>query len=113
MVGIFLRLLEKHNCIIFLTTNRVDTLDEAFGSRISVYLKYDKLDINNRICVWKNLLFAANIKNIDEYVDKLALCEINGRQIKNTIRNAQAFAMNDDVDISYEHFTLALSMIEI
>lgn len=40
MVGIFLRLLEYHQGILFLTTNRVKSFDNAFYSRISIALKY-------------------------------------------------------------------------
>jgi len=38
MVGIFLRLLEYHSGVMFLTTNRVKRFDEAFHSRISIAL---------------------------------------------------------------------------
>merc|ERR1711985_89974 len=38
MVGIFLRLLEYHKGILFLTTNRIDVFDAAVYSRISVAL---------------------------------------------------------------------------
>ena len=40
MVGVFLRLLEYHNGVLFLTTNRVKKIDPAFYSRISVALHY-------------------------------------------------------------------------
>jgi len=36
MVGIFIRLLEYYQGILFLTTNRSGGLDQAFASRISV-----------------------------------------------------------------------------
>lgn len=39
MVGVFLRLLEYHQGILFLTTNRVSTFDDAFNSRISVKME--------------------------------------------------------------------------
>ena len=35
MVSIFLRLLERNQSIMFLTTNRADNIDSAFKSRIS------------------------------------------------------------------------------
>ena len=40
MVGVFLRLLEYHQGVLFLTTNRVKNIDSAFYSRISVALQY-------------------------------------------------------------------------
>lgn len=39
MVGVFLRLLEYHQGILFLTTNRVESFDDAFNSRISIKLE--------------------------------------------------------------------------
>ncbi len=59
MVGIFLRLLEYYQGILFLTTNRVKTFDEAFHSRISVALKYRDLDTPTRVKVWNNLFSLA------------------------------------------------------
>lgn len=54
MVGIFLRLLEQHSGVLFLTTNRVRTFDEAFHSRISIALQQQPLG-ESRITVWRNL----------------------------------------------------------
>jgi len=44
LVSIFLRLLEYFQGILFLTTNRVETFDEAFQSRIHMALRYNDLD---------------------------------------------------------------------
>ena len=38
MVSVFLRMLEYYSGILFLTTNRVGTMDEAFKSRIHISL---------------------------------------------------------------------------
>lgn len=43
MVSVFLRVLEFYSGILFLTTNRVGTMDEAFKSRIHISL-YCKLN---------------------------------------------------------------------
>jgi hypothetical protein len=40
MTGIFLRLLEYYKGVLFLTTNRVTTFDDAFCSRISMFTRY-------------------------------------------------------------------------
>lgn len=44
LVSVFLRVLEYYNGILFLTTNRVATIDEAFRSRIHMSLYYPPLD---------------------------------------------------------------------
>jgi len=92
MVGIFLRLLEYHQGVLFLTTNRVKCFDEAFFSRISVSLEYAPLDVHDRTQIWFTLLEAANIKLYQADHKSLASHELNGRQIKNVIRLSQSLA---------------------
>ncbi|KAI0402854.1 hypothetical protein F4802DRAFT_617286 [Xylaria palmicola] len=43
LVSVFLRVLEYYSGILFLTTNRVGTIDEAFKSRIHLSLYYERL----------------------------------------------------------------------
>lgn len=90
MVGVFLRLLEYHQGVLFLTTNRVKNLDQAFYSRVSMGLNFPKGTAEKRASIWKNLLTSAQITGIDAAA--LSVFEINGRQIKNTIRLAQTLA---------------------
>eukprot|EP01094_Clydonella_sp_ATCC50884_P016009 TRINITY_DN266_c0_g1_i1.p1 TRINITY_DN266_c0_g1~~TRINITY_DN266_c0_g1_i1.p1 ORF type:complete len:836 (+),score=353.79 TRINITY_DN266_c0_g1_i1:250-2757(+) len=59
MVGVFLRTLEYYQGVLFLTTNRLECLDDAFSSRISVALHYNELDRSARAKVWSNFLGAA------------------------------------------------------
>jgi hypothetical protein len=108
MVGIFLRLLEYHQGVLFLTTNRVTEFDSAFHSRISVALKYGALTREAREKIWTNLLAAARIDGLDPA--ELSLTEINGRQIKNTIRLAQGLAAQQDVPVSAKHIEMTLSV---
>ena len=109
MVGIFLRLLEYHAGVLFLTTNRVREFDPAFHSRISVALKYGKLTRHAREQIWSNLLSAAGITELDPH--ELSKYEINGRQIKTTIRLAMGLAAHSGVPVNAEHVraTLAIS----
>lgn len=44
LVSVFLRVLEYYNGLLFLTTNRVGTMDAAFKSRIHLSLYYPPLD---------------------------------------------------------------------
>jgi len=106
MVGIFLRLLEYHNGILFLTTNRVKVFDEAFHSRINVALRYEELNIQSRQKIWENLLQSASIPNID--CEALSHHNINGRKIRSSIRLAIALAKGEKkvVDISHIERTI-------
>jgi hypothetical protein len=108
MVGIFLRLLEYHQGVLFLTTNRVTEFDSAFHSRISVALKYGALTREAREKIWTNLLAAARIEGLDPA--ELSLTEINGRQIKNTIRLAQGLAAQQGVTVTAKHIEMTLAV---
>jgi hypothetical protein len=93
MVGVFLRLLEYHHGVLFLTTNRVKNIDTAFYSRISVALHFAKGADDKREKIWNNLLESSGITGID--VKELAPIDINGRQIKNAIRLSQTLAKSE------------------
>lgn len=95
MVGVFLRLLEYHQGVLFLTTNRVRNIDRAFYSRISVAIGFTKADLDKRVKVWTNLLSAAGITIAANDITALADADLNGRQIKNVIRTAATMAKLD------------------
>lgn len=95
LVSIFLRVLEYYEGILFLTSNRVNTFDDAFKSRIHVPLKYNDLTVSSRKQIWKNFLGKlgdTNVKIDEKGYESLAQAEINGRQIKNVIRTAKSLA---------------------
>ena len=92
LVSIFLRLLEYFQGILFLTTNRVETFDEAFQSRIHIALRYNDLDKKARRVIWKTFLGMVareesgsdcQLRDIvnDEELEGLARRELNGRQV--------------------------------
>jgi len=110
LVGIFLRLLEYHQGVLFLTTNRVKIFDPAFHSRISIALKYKDLELEERSQVWTNLLHAADISNIKP--EELAKFDLNGRNIKNCIRLAQALAKSQAVTVTMDHILQTIAAAE-
>lgn len=88
LVSIFLRLLEYFQGILFLTTNRVETFDDAFQSRIHIALRYGDLTPKARRSVWKMFLEKVRAKDGVETVkftekdyDMLARNNLNGRQV--------------------------------
>jgi len=101
MVGIFLRLLEYHQGVLFLTTNRVKCFDEAFHSRISVALKYDDLDSTAREQVWRNFFEASGINEIDPTT--MSHHVLNGRQIRTVIQLSKALASREGVSVNISH----------
>lgn len=86
MVGIFLKLLEYHDGIIFLTTNRLASLDSAIKSRINLMLSYKDLDIDKRTQIWKALCSKWNIELKDATIQSLSSYQLNGREIRNYIK---------------------------
>ena len=53
LVSVFLRTLEYYSGILFMTTNRVRTFDDAFKSRIHVPLKYEVSSNHRSLCCVK------------------------------------------------------------
>lgn len=91
IVGIFLRLLDYYNGFLFLTTNRLDVMDPAFESRITLTLKYDELDQAKRFRVWSNMFDVAKMSVPAMTVAKLSTFKTNGRQIRSMVRLAKSF----------------------
>jgi ATPase family associated with various cellular activities (AAA) len=110
MVGVFLRLLEYHQGVLFLTTNRVKNIDPAFYSRISVALKFDGGSLDKRKKIWTNLLAVSKVDISQDKIDSLANHEINGRQIKNIIRLSQTLALDDNRAVTYEDLNRVVEM---
>lgn len=89
LVSIFLRLLEYFQGILFLTTNRVETFDDAFQSRIHLALRYGELQPKARKAVWKLFIDRVKAKEgldlaafKDSDFDMLARNDLNGRQVR-------------------------------
>ncbi|KLO17805.1 P-loop containing nucleoside triphosphate hydrolase protein [Schizopora paradoxa] len=138
MVAVFLRQLEYFRGILFLTTNRVRTFDEAFQSRIHVALRYHDLTADAKRQIWLAFLKKARAGSpflvlpdepMDEKVRKAAEqapdCglrreelhelgekKVNGRQIKNVVRTATALATSHKELIGYKHLIQVLDMME-
>ncbi|OJJ50411.1 hypothetical protein ASPZODRAFT_59440 [Penicilliopsis zonata CBS 506.65] len=54
LVSVFLRVLEYYSGVLFLTTNRVGLLDEAFKSRIHLSLHYKYLSEDQTLAIFRN-----------------------------------------------------------
>jgi AAA+ superfamily predicted ATPase len=52
VVGVFLRVLEYFNGLLFLTTNRIDDLDEAIVSRCIALIRFHSPDAEARKRIW-------------------------------------------------------------
>ncbi|KAJ4421175.1 hypothetical protein N0V82_003940 [Gnomoniopsis sp. IMI 355080] len=110
LVSVFLRILEYYAGILFLTTNRVGGIDDAFRSRLHLTLFYPNLDADQTKRIWK-----MNINRVQRHSDErvahgapaividrkgiklfakrtFEFLNWNGRQIKNAFQSALALA---------------------
>lgn len=96
-IAVFLRMLEYYNGILFLTSNRIQSFDDAFQSRIHVALRYNQFTASSRRAIWKNFILRLDAEKVDfenyeKDLDELSLEPVNGRQIRNIVRTAFALA---------------------
>ena len=109
LVSTFLRQLEYYSGILFLTTNRPGTMDEAFKSRIHISLRYPSIDLASTKLMWSNIMRRLETENetaeIKVEFDRHRLLAFadqhykrrkptgttwNGRQIRNAFQTALA-----------------------
>jgi hypothetical protein len=114
LVSIFLRVLEYYEGTMFLTTNRVQTFDPAFQSRIHISLDYQELTVESRKTVWKNFLDSSSqVHTIDQaQLLELARMNMNGRQIKNILKIARLLASRKDEKLCREHIITTLDVTQ-
>ncbi|KAK7720856.1 hypothetical protein SLS63_009639 [Diaporthe eres] len=110
LVSVFLRILEYYSGILFLTTNRVGAIDDAFRSRLHLTLYYPKLTETQTLKIWKtnfqrlkenNKISMEPYRPPIDFNDKKIIAWVkkhwqdiqwNGRQIRNAFQAAVALA---------------------
>lgn len=97
LVAIFLKELEYFSGIVFLTTNRLASLDPAMKSRIHLALGYGPPDLDSRRRIWTRYLSnvpedETDIDDVDDTVDFLVREKLNGREISNAVNTARTIA---------------------
>jgi adenylate kinase family enzyme len=112
LVSIFLRMLEYYEGILFLTTNRIETMDAAFESRIHLSLQYGELNKASRLHVWSQFLTrTGRVEPFSaEQLEELAEEQMNGRQIKNVLKTAQLLASDQDKPLNFSHVNTIMNI---
>ena len=113
MVAVFLRHVEYYRGILFLTTNRITTFDEAFLSRIHVALHFNGLTTDTKARIWRAFVHKAGLDPAeldDTRIAHLAARDINGRQIKNVLKMAQLLAARKKTKLRREYIDTVLSI---
>ncbi|MDT4329222.1 ATP-binding protein [Methylomonas sp. MED-D] len=84
VVGVFLRVLEYFNGLLFLTTNRVDDIDEAIISRCIAMIRYHSPNSADRRKIWKVMTEQFSLPISDELIEQLVdlFPGASGRDIK-------------------------------
>lgn len=90
VVGVFLRVLEYAQCILFMTTNLADTVDDAIASRCIVKINYDVPSATDQVKIWRKLANINKIPLTDEVIQKFVYTHprISGRDVKNILKLA-------------------------
>ncbi|KAF2276619.1 P-loop containing nucleoside triphosphate hydrolase protein [Westerdykella ornata] len=114
LVSIFLRVLEYYEGIMFLTTNRVETFDPAFASRIHISINYPELSMDSRTKVWKNFLEASPQEHTitSKELASLSRMNLNGRQIKNILKIARLLASRKNEKLRHDHIMTTLEVTQ-
>lgn len=106
VVGVFLRVLEYFNGLLFLTTNRVDDIDEAIVSRCIALIKYYPPDEEARAKIWEVMNEQFNLGVDKELISQLVeiFPEATGRDIKGLSKLVAKYCSYKNVLPSLEVF---------
>jgi len=108
IVGVFLRILEYHSSVLFMTTNRPDIVDDAIASRCVARIDYKYPTKEQQKKIWRILSDSSEIdlkdQVIKDFVDNND--DYSGRDIKNLLKlsNLRAKALKQEIsadDIKY------------
>jgi len=104
IVGVFLRVLEYHSSILFMTTNRPDIVDDAIASRCIARIDYKYPDKDQQKQIWRILADTSKInvsdKVIEEFVDSNN--NFSGRDIKNILKLVNLKTISEKSEITKE-----------
>lgn len=107
VIGVFLRVLEYYDGLLFLTTNRVDDIDEAILSRCIAVIKYSIPDVPERERIWLTLGEVYGMKVVSDKGMARKLAEAftcSGRDIKGLIKLVTKYARQRDKKPTMEDF---------
>jgi hypothetical protein len=106
VVGVFLRVLEYFNGLLFLTTNRIDDIDEAIVSRCIALIKFYPPDADARRRIWSVMCaqFALEVSPalVDDLVETFPAA--SGRDIKGLAKLVAKYCRHKNATPSLEIF---------
>ena len=113
---VLLRALEYFEGIMFLTTNRVGTIDPAFQSRIHLSMTYPVFSLESRLKLWKTFILKDSSATRrrwlnSKFLDEIGKEEVNGRQIENIVRMASSLAANEKREMKPDDIRVGLQAL--
>ena len=110
---------------MFLTTNLLSNIDNAFLSRCHIHLRYPPLSIQSRSTLWQNFLLRLQKTTLSEQLrgseaggmtiklpanglDLLAAWELNGREIKNVVKTAHLWCCYNNSEMTLKSIEAAI-----
>lgn len=98
IVGVFLRLLEYYNGVLFLTTNRGDIIDSAILSRVTAHISYKVPDKDEKIKIFEILLpkygFVCKKTELNKIISQYP--NMVGRDIRNVCKLLKKYNPNEN-----------------
>lgn len=106
IVGVFLRVLEYFNGLLFLTTNRIDDIDEAIVSRCIALIKFYPPDITARLKIWTVMTEQFGLTACQALLEQLAetFPSASGRDIKGLTKLVAKYCHHKKVKPSLDVF---------
>ena len=122
IVGVFLRVLEYYQGVLFLTSNRADSIDDAVASRCLAKLVYELPTLADQARIWKVLSTAMGLKLGDKLINEVVAKvgsgvsqdlsvpiapRLSGRDIRNLLQLAALFSSSTGKLIDASTFQFA------
>ena len=106
VVGVFLRVLEYFNGLLFLTTNRVDDIDEAIVSRCIALIKYEPPDREARAKIWRVMMDQFDLQRATPLIPALTALfpAATGRDIKGLAKLVAKYCRQKEISPTLEIF---------
>lgn len=106
VVGVFLRVLEYFNGLLFLTTNRVNDIDEAIVSRCIALIKYHPPGLADRHRIWQVMTQQFELPVAEKLLHQLShrFPDATGRDIKGLTKLVAKYCQHKSVQPTLDVF---------
>jgi SpoVK/Ycf46/Vps4 family AAA+-type ATPase len=106
IVGVFLRVLEYQDSVLFLTTNRPDSVDDAIASRCVARINYPVPNTEEQKMIWRVLANTTEAKITSATIESISKKnpKLTGRDVKNLLKLAMLVKPGEEVSSNTVEF---------